>query len=363
MTYAPHLVTAASALCLAALASFPACHPGPDDFGCALADPAAERAAILRTLNAETAAAFSRDYDAWASHWVQEDYVQKAYLDLADDTASETVGWDAVSGFVKDYFAAHPEPDPLPEPLTEADVRLYGDGAHVTYRQLDPARGPKKESRLMERGADGRWRIAGMQTVIYPRDANSLGADTLRTGDFLFQDLDCGPLCDAIESVTPGLDGRHFSHVGLVEVVGDSALVIEAIGAGGVVRTPATEFLARALDGEGRPQVVLRRLSPKHATLLPAALAFCESAMGTPYDDVYAMDNGRYYCSELLYDAFAHANDGEPFFALTPMTFKPPGSQDFDPAWVAYYERLGEDIPEGEPGCNPGSLAVSAVWE
>ena len=148
-----------------------ACHPGPGDFavvaGAPAADPAAERAAILAALNAETAAAFSRDYDAWASHWVHEDYVQKAYLNLADSTASETVGWEAVSGFVADYFREHPAPDPLPAPLREADIRLHGEGASVTYRQLDPARGPKKETRLMEKH-DGRWRIAGMQTVIYP---------------------------------------------------------------------------------------------------------------------------------------------------------------------------------------------------
>lgn len=187
--------------------------------------------------------------------------------------------------------------------------------------------------------------------------------DPYRTGDFLFQDLDCGPLCDAIESVTPGLDGQHFSHVGLVEAVGDSVFVIEAISAGGVVRTPIDAFLSRWTDGAGAVRVVRRRLSPKHAALLPAALGFCESALGTPYDDVYLMDNGAYYCSELLYDAFKAANGGEPLFALTPMTFKAPGREDFDPAWVAYYEGLGAPIPEGEPGCNPGSLAVSGVWE
>ena len=32
-------------------------------------DPAAEKAAILATLNAETVAAFSRDYDAWQDRW------------------------------------------------------------------------------------------------------------------------------------------------------------------------------------------------------------------------------------------------------------------------------------------------------
>ena len=345
-----------------ALLAFAACHPGPGDFGTGTAaDPATERAAILATLNAETAAAFSRDYDAWASHWVQEDYVQKAYLNLADSTLSETEGWAAVDGFVRDYFEEHPEPDPLPAPLTEADIRLYGTGASVTYSQLDPARGPKKETRLLEK-RDGKWRIAGMQTVIYPRTPGP-GLTELRTGDFLFQDLDCGPLCDAIESVTPGLDGRHFSHVGLVEQRGESAFVIEAISVGGVVRTPLAAFLSRATDSAGVPQVVTRRLSPKHETLLPAAREFCESAMGMPYDDAYVMDNNKYYCSELLYDAFAHANGGRPVFELTPMTFKSPGSEDFDPAWVAYYERLGVEIPEGEPGCNPGSLAVSGVWE
>jgi len=38
----------------------------------------------------------------------------------------------------------------------------------------------------------------------------------LQPGDLLFQDLDCGPLCDAIEKVTTGYQGANFSHVGIV---------------------------------------------------------------------------------------------------------------------------------------------------
>lgn len=177
-------------------------------------------------------------------------------------------------------------------------------------------------------------------------------------GDFLFQDLDCGPLCDAIESVTPALDGVHFSHVGLVERRGDSLVVVEAISRGGVVRTPLADFVGRAVDSSGRPSFVAMRLTPKLAPLLPAALAFCDSVMGTPYDAVYLLDNGAYYCSELLYDAFRHANGGREVFALHPMTFRRPGSEAFDPAWVEYYAALGVDIPEGLPGCNPGGLAT-----
>ena len=177
-------------------------------------------------------------------------------------------------------------------------------------------------------------------------------------GDFLFQDLDCGPLCDAIEAVTPGLDGVHFSHVGLVDRVGDSLFVVEAISRGGVVRTPLASFLGRSVDSAGAPAFVRMRLSPNLAPLLPRALAFCDSAMGTAYDDAYRLDNGRYYCSELLYEAFRHANGGREVFALHPMTFRRPGSRAFDPAWVAYYRALDLAIPEGEPGCNPGGLAT-----
>ncbi len=184
------------------------------------------------------------------------------------------------------------------------------------------------------------------------------GAQAYRTGDFLFQDLDCGPLCDAIEAVTPGLDGRHFSHVGLVEVRGDSPFVWEAISAGGVVMTPLASFVARVKDPGA---LVHMRLSPKHAALVPAALEFCGSVLNTPYDAVYLPDNGAYYCSELLYDAFEYANGGAPVFALRPMTFKDPETGDFDPAWVAYYEKLGVDIPEGVLGCNPGGLATGGV--
>ena len=61
---------------------------------------------------------------------------------------------------------AHPDPEPLPSPLESADVRLYGEGAWVSYEQEDADQGRKRESRLMEK-VDGEWRIAGMHTTIY----------------------------------------------------------------------------------------------------------------------------------------------------------------------------------------------------
>jgi len=126
----------------------------------------AEKAAILQTLNSETEAAFSRNYEAWQDKWVHDPAMTKIYLNFADSTFSESLGWKEVDQFVKDYFVAHPDPEPVPELLDDIEVRLYGTGAWVVYESQDSIRGRKRETRLMEK-VDGQWKIAGMQTTIY----------------------------------------------------------------------------------------------------------------------------------------------------------------------------------------------------
>ena len=129
-------------------------------------DPDRETALILDVVNAETRDALGRDYEGWKNHWVHEPYVVKTYVNLADGSGSETRGWDAVDDVVRTYLEDHPEPEPPPRPVEDADVRLYGDGAWVSYEQEDADQGRKRESRLMER-VGGAWRIAGMHTTIY----------------------------------------------------------------------------------------------------------------------------------------------------------------------------------------------------
>lgn len=125
-----------------------------------------EKAAILHTLNSETEAAFTRDYEAWQDKWVHDPAMTKIYLNFSDSTFSESVGWAEVDQFVKDYFMAHPRPEPVPELIDDINVRLYGTGALVVYEQQDSLRGLKRETRLMEK-VEGEWKIAGMQTTIY----------------------------------------------------------------------------------------------------------------------------------------------------------------------------------------------------
>jgi len=177
----------------------------------------------------------------------------------------------------------------------------------------------------------------------------------LLPGDILFQDLDCGPLCEAIEAVTEGVNGKDFSHCGMVVEVDGSLQVVEAISKGGVVLTPVEQFIARS----GAENITHTRLKPAHRYALPMATAFAIDQVGMPYDEEYILKNGRFYCSELLYESFKMANKNKDFFQLYPMTYKQPRSQDFFPAWEAYYEKLDKPIPEGKPGLNPGSISRS----
>ncbi len=125
-----------------------------------------EKKAILRILNAETKAAFERDYEGWQQKWVHHPNTSKTYIDFPEDSFTEAVGWEEISGFVKAFFEKHPEPEPVPALLDSIDVRLYENGAWVTYEQQDSLRGRKRETRLMEK-VDDQWKIAGMHTTIY----------------------------------------------------------------------------------------------------------------------------------------------------------------------------------------------------
>jgi Permuted papain-like amidase enzyme, YaeF/YiiX, C92 family len=179
---------------------------------------------------------------------------------------------------------------------------------------------------------------------------------TFRSGDLIFQDLNCGELCDAIEVVTAARMGHHYSHVGIVAQQGDSLVVYEAIGAT-VHQSPLYGVLGRSVDSLGRPRVIVGRVRARYQQLIPTMLTYCRAQLGKPYDQLFTIRDDSYYCSELVYDAYKQANGGKPFFKLRPMTFRQPGSKTYFPAWVQYYKELYQPIPEGQLGCNPGGIA------
>lgn len=178
-----------------------------------------------------------------------------------------------------------------------------------------------------------------------------------KTGDLVFQDLDCGDLCNAIEKVTQGVNGASFSHVGVIDVEKDTAFVLEAIGPG-VIKTPFIKFLDRSRDTVGNPKVMVGRLKDESQTNIPEAIKYCKSLLGKPYDDAFDISNQKYYCSELVYYAFRNSKGGY-LFELKPMTYNDPATGKIFPAWDTYFNELHVPVPEGKPGLNPGGISRS----
>jgi Permuted papain-like amidase enzyme, YaeF/YiiX, C92 family len=187
--------------------------------------------------------------------------------------------------------------------------------------------------------------------------AQAVAIKNLKDGDLIFQDMDCGPLCDAIEAVTEGYKGADFSHMGMVFHRNDTLYIVEA--AGKAVRLNTLEKFSKNTS----KSMLVGRLKQQYQKLIPNAIGFSTYQLGVPYDDEYVYNNEAYYCSELIYDAFMFANGGKPFFTLYPMTYKQPGTNEFFPAWVDYYKDINKPIPEGQPGCNPGGISTSDTIE
>ena len=188
----------------------------------------------------------------------------------------------------------------------------------------------------------------------------------LQIGDILFQDLDSSPLCDAIEIVTPGYNNNNFSHIGIIVELGDpncinsnyiyedNIRVLEAIP-NKVITTRIDSFLNRSMDSNKNPKVIVGRLKKRYQYSILDAVKFLKNKIGIEYDDYFIKDNNKYYCSELIYEAF----EKDSVFRLYPMTFIDPITNNTMNLWQEYYNELETKIPEGEPGINPGIMSIS----
>lgn len=173
-----------------------------------------------------------------------------------------------------------------------------------------------------------------------------------KEGDLIFQNLKCGPLCDAINEVTYGYNDLNFNHIGMVIEHEGDLQVIEATWPK-VCITPMKDFLNKTTE-----PMYLGRIKSKYSKLIPAAKEFAIKQVGVPYDENYLYANGKYYCSELIYEAFKAANKGKSFFYLYPMTYRSKYTKEIFPVWQDYFAKLNQTVPEGAPGCNPAGMSL-----
>ena len=178
----------------------------------------------------------------------------------------------------------------------------------------------------------------------------------LQSGDLLFREKSSENISEAIDRVTQTSEATHFSHVGLVEVTDTGVVVLHAYPEGGTCVVSLNEFLHPKGDSV---RVIAYRIKKNWHPAIPVALKKAHQMLGKPYNFSYIMSDTAHYCSEFIYRTFA-ANS---VFKLEPMTFKDPKTGTFPPAWVKYYQKMGIEIPEGKPGCNPNGLAASERLE
>lgn len=158
---------------------------------------------------------------------------------------------------------------------------------------------------------------------------------TLSTGDLLFHVVEQG---NAITDVTPGM----IDHVAIV-LTKDS--VIEAVGAG--VKTTPLDTLQQQ-EGYymvGRVRGADARRSIDNARHL----------LGRPYDTLYLADNEAIYCSELVLLAMVDRH-GKRLLRPVPMSFHDASGR-ITPYWQQFYRQHNMEVPEGQPGSNPGELS------
>lgn len=174
-----------------------------------------------------------------------------------------------------------------------------------------------------------------------------VGMGSLCEGDLLF----CAQVKgNNITDVTQGVGGMKIDHVAIFHRQGGRTFALEAIHSG-VGLTPIDSFMAR------REAVLAARLRDTLgvARSVERALGF----IGRPYDFNFMPDDSAFYCSELVQKCYRDSR-GELVFKSIPMSFHDQSGR-ITPYWHDYYARQGLQVPEGEPGSNPGDLSRSAA--
>ena len=180
-----------------------------------------------------------------------------------------------------------------------------------------------------------------------------------RQGDLLFRVAGESDFSGAIADATAWHDTVKFVHVAIVAVEEGSPYIIEATGNRGVTRTEWQDFLSSSPQIGGKPGVVAMRVEPTADFSAARAIESAKAHYGEEYDWSYYPDNGKMYCTELVYECY-RKGDGTPLFTARPMNFRDKNGE-MPAFWTELFEKLGEPIPEGVLGTNPNDMSKEPI--
>lgn len=180
-----------------------------------------------------------------------------------------------------------------------------------------------------------------------------------QAGDVLFQALPEWMMVTAIEAIT----GSAYSHCGIVAPAVDAGgwVVLESWAlagqggeiSGGVIETPLEEWLARCDNGH----FVAARFRGLDFLEASEVLSAAKRYMGRSYDIRFDLDNDEFYCSELIYRAYADATGAA---LVAPVAF---GTLDWEP-WALFIRAAEKgEIPIHRLVVTPQQLLESPLLE
>ena len=176
-------------------------------------------------------------------------------------------------------------------------------------------------------------------------------------GDLLFNIADTTAASDFAKSIvgsTNRLDQLQISHVAILCKEKEGWYVLEATSKHGVWMTPLQDYLDAAdKDANGHPMVLIGRI--RKGVDLKRSIANAKAFIGKKYDFIFNPSDEEMYCSELVQKSYVDKK-GNLIFQPIPMSFHDSEGRIL-PYWIDYYLQRDLDVPEGEPGSNPGQIS------
>ena len=179
----------------------------------------------------------------------------------------------------------------------------------------------------------------------------------LETGNLIFV-RDTNGMGSAIEQST-----GQYTHVAIVVCEGDSAMIYEALPDKGVICRTFNSFAAELmeeLDPENTSCFLdfasLYRMEVEFDTT--GLISRLNQRLGQEYDEAFLPDNGKLYCSELIYECMLD-KQGRHIFEAKPMNFKAADGS-MPKYWETHFRKLNMPIPQDTLGTNPTDMSKSS---